>query len=123
MYPSISFKNQENDHILNQNRSGMTAFERQWISKIDTLVVEKLKRGESIQVADLALAFNLSERQIFRRLKQTTGKTPNQYIQEHRLNWARELLRTSEYELSLDQVATKVGYKRSDYLKQLLEQA
>ncbi len=91
------------------------------MDEVDAFITSKLEAEENILIADLAAAFHLSERQVFRKMKRITGHTPNQYIQNHRLALARKLLADASPDLTLQQIASKVGYKRSDYLKRLLQ--
>jgi len=91
------------------------------MDEVDAFIAKKLEAEENLQIADLAEAFYLSERQVFRRIKRITGHTPNQYIQKHRLDLARRLLSSASSDLTLQQIASKVGYKRPDYLKRLLQ--
>ncbi|MGK0499003.1 MAG: transcriptional regulator GlxA family with amidase domain [Oceanicoccus sp.] len=69
--------------------------------------------NESINVAQLAMQLDLSQRSFNRRFKQATGTTANQYLQQQRLSNARELLRISN--LSIQEVAAQSGYQDSSY--------
>ena len=68
------------------------------------------------QVAD---RFSLSTRTLNRRFKTATGQTPLQYLQEVRINTARDLLKTSN--LSINEVAEKVGYQDAGYFTALFK--
>lgn len=69
--------------------------------------------AEALNIEDLAQQLGISGRSFNRRFKNATGLTPNLYLQQQRLNNARELLRTSN--LSIAEVANAVGYGDSDY--------
>lgn len=62
----------------------------------------------------------MSERQLFRKIKKQTGKTPNEYIQESRLQKARQLIYSGQFE-TLKEVTQQIGYKRVDYFSNLFE--
>jgi len=66
-----------------------------------------------ITLEDLAGRFGVSVRSLTRRFRQATGKTPMQYLQQIRLDNAKELLRTSN--LSIAEVAFSTGFRDSSY--------
>lgn len=68
---------------------------------------------DAINIDDLANQLGISARSLNRRFKNATGLSPNVYLQQQRLNTARELLRTSN--LTISEVANAVGYSDSDY--------
>jgi|Laugrespbdmm15sn_2_1035079.scaffolds.fasta_scaffold24561_2 transcriptional regulator GlxA family with amidase domain len=61
----------------------------------------------------IAEKFDMSVRSLNRRFKQASGKTPMQYLQQIRLDNAKELLRTSN--LSVAEVAFNSGYPDCSY--------
>ncbi|GLS26945.1 GlxA family transcriptional regulator [Marinibactrum halimedae] len=64
--------------------------------------------GKEIRLSDVAERFEMSVRTFNRRFKNATGKSPLQYLQEVRMETARDLLKTSN--LSISEIAYKVGY-------------
>ncbi len=66
-----------------------------------------------LKLEDLAAKFDISVRSLNRRFRQATGKTPMQYLQQIRLDNAKELLRASN--LSIAEVAFNSGYTDSSY--------
>ncbi len=68
---------------------------------------------EDILFSDLAAYLQLSLRTLNRRFKQAVGITAGEYLQNLRLNNAKELLRTSN--LSIAEVAENCGYQNSSY--------
>jgi len=66
-----------------------------------------------VTLEDLAHRFDISVRSLNRRFRQATGKTPMQYLQQIRLDNAKELLRTSN--LSIAEVAFSTGFRDSSY--------
>jgi transcriptional regulator GlxA family with amidase domain len=57
---------------------------------------------------ELADKVGLSLRNLSRRFKNSTGNTPNQYLQKVRIEIAKDLLKTTE--MSVDQITYRVGY-------------
>ena len=70
--------------------------------------------------ARLAKRFGLSQRQLQRRLREETGRTPAAWLRELRLQRAQELLRGGEVE-TVGEAAAQVGMSRS-YLSRLYAQ-
>lgn len=68
---------------------------------------------ETLNIAQIADELGVSARSLNRRFKNATGLSPGSYLQQQRLNTARDLLRTSN--LSIAEVANAVGYGDSDY--------
>lgn len=68
---------------------------------------------ETINIAALAAQLDLTMRTFNRRFKQATGITASEYLQNQRLNGAKDLLRTSN--LSMAEVADRSGYQDSSY--------
>lgn len=65
--------------------------------------------AESLSLAELSSRTNLSERSLQRRFTNATGIQPYIYLQELRIQKARELLETTR--LNIDQIAWQVGYQ------------
>ncbi|MCE2029199.1 GlxA family transcriptional regulator [Sessilibacter corallicola] len=64
--------------------------------------------GKDIQISDVAERFEMSVRSFNRRFKNATNKSPLQYLQEIRIQVAKDLLQTSN--LTISEIAFKVGY-------------
>lgn len=65
--------------------------------------------GKPVRMSDLAAQLGMSMRTFNRRFKAALGKTPLSYLQEIRLENARELLQKAN--LSISEVAGRVGYQ------------
>lgn len=65
--------------------------------------------GRDIKLSQVAERFDMSVRTFNRRFKNATGQSPLQYLQEIRIETAKDLLQTSN--LSISEVAYKVGYQ------------
>ncbi|CDG22048.1 conserved exported protein of unknown function [Xenorhabdus poinarii G6] len=75
--------------------------------------------SEILSVADLANKIHLCERQMKRRFKIATGKTPIQYIQQIRLSQAKHWLEKSQK--SIEEISHEVGYEDTRYFRELFK--
>jgi transcriptional regulator GlxA family with amidase domain len=67
----------------------------------------------------VASRFSMSVRTLNRRFKNALGQTPLDYLQEIRINTAKDLLKTSN--LSISEIADKVGYQDTGYFTTLFK--
>lgn len=67
----------------------------------------------------IAGAFDISVRSLNRNFKKATGKSPMQYLQQMRIDNAKELLKSTN--LSISEVAYSVGYPDSSYFSALFK--
>ncbi|HTF94783.1 MAG TPA: helix-turn-helix domain-containing protein [Cellvibrio sp.] len=67
----------------------------------------------------IAERFGMSVRTLNRRFKNALGQTPLEYLQEIRINTAKDLLKTSN--LSISEIASKVGYEDTGYFTRLFK--
>lgn len=63
--------------------------------------------------------FGMSVRTLNRRFKNALGKTPLDYLQDIRINTAKDLLKTSN--LSIAEIADRVGYQDTNYFTRLFK--
>ncbi|MEO8671972.1 MAG: helix-turn-helix domain-containing protein [Tahibacter sp.] len=87
------------------------------VSRVATRVESALPNPPSI--AELAQEFCMSERTLSRHIQKATGKSTQTLVQSVRLRRARVLLETSR--LTVEQVATAVGYQDSTALRRLMK--
>lgn len=76
------------------------------LEKIHT-IMEKNLSNERFGVEDMAQALDMSYSSLYAKMKAMTGKTPLFYINNYRMNVAKELLESKMY--SVSEVAFKVG--------------
>ena len=86
---------------------------KEWMRQILQIISEKID-DEQLSVPFLARQMAVSERQLFRLIKEASGLTPNLLILEIRLSKALQLLR-SHPELSVSDIAQQVGIGNSSY--------
>jgi AraC-like DNA-binding protein len=89
------------------------AREKIWLQRLDKAVSDCLQSGMLTNEA-LALAINLSERQLFRKVKKETGMSPRQYTRKYRLNYALNCLKSGRC-ITVKQAATEAGYVNVSY--------
>lgn len=75
--------------------------------------------AREVSLAQVAGRFGMSSRTLNRRFKSATGRTPLSYLQEIRINNARDLLKTSN--LTIGDIADKVGYQDTGYFSNLFK--
>ncbi|WP_421947048.1 ATP-binding protein [Phaeodactylibacter xiamenensis] len=98
-----------------------TSAGQDWLKEVETAAKAALEKGIKLNTLLLAEQVFLSERQFARRLKKLTGLTPNNYIQEARLQLARQLLERQVY-TTVNEVAQAAGYSSGSYLTKVYDQ-
>jgi transcriptional regulator GlxA family with amidase domain len=73
----------------------------------------------NIVMTQLALKFNMSTRTLNRRFKAALGLSPLDFLQEVRINTAKDLLKTSN--LSINEISDKVGYQDTGFFNRLFK--
>lgn len=81
----------------------------------------RARHADALRMPELAQSLGLSLRTLNRRFQQATGITPGAYLQQQRINSARDLLRTSN--LTVAEVALAVGYADSGYFCRLFKES
>ncbi|WP_191908804.1 hybrid sensor histidine kinase/response regulator transcription factor [Larkinella humicola] len=91
--------------------------DEEWLLQIEQLILKNLTNTQ-FQVHSIADAVHSSERQLYRRLKKLTGFSPNQFMQEIRLQTAREWLENQQYS-TVKEVCYAVGFQDVVYFSRL----
>lgn len=79
-----------------------------WLSQLEAYVQQRVS-DPMLCVPDMARAVAMSESTLLRKLKRQTGLTPQQYVQQIRLEKARQLLECGLFD-TVAEVAYRVGY-------------
>ena len=82
-----------------------------WLENLETYLSDQLSNA-LLSIPQIASEFAMSERSFQRQLKRIAGMTPFKYIQEIRLNAARQLLENKAYN-NVAKVAYKVGFQNT----------
>lgn len=83
--------------------------DQEWLQTFEAFAKKNLNE-DTLSVPRLAQEFAMSESTLLRQLKRLTGLTPVKYLQELRLDLARELMESSD-QLSVQKVASEIGYR------------
>lgn len=76
--------------------------------------------GDAVRMDDLARRSGLSQRSFQRRFQRVCGQSPLQYLQQIRLDAARELLQNSN--LPVEEISALCGYGDASYFNKLFKQ-
>lgn len=98
-------------------RNAQNSHENESIIEIQEWMQSCYPRDISLEI--IAAEFDISMRTLNRNFKKATGKSPMQYLQQIRIDNAKELLKTTN--LSVAEVAFSVGYPDSSYFSALFK--
>lgn len=91
---------------------GLGLIEKEFLNKID-LILEKNIDDSSFSVEDLANCLNISRVQLYRKVKAVLGIGVGDYINNFRLEKAKELLKTTT--LNISEIAYSCGFASPNY--------
>lgn len=92
--------------------------EDELVRRAEEWMRENMRRGFSME--EVARAVGASPRNLIRRFKQAEGRTPLDFLQELRVETAKQLLETTR--LDLDAIVERVGYRDSSSFRRLFRQ-
>jgi AraC-like DNA-binding protein len=90
-----------------------------WLRRFDQLVVAQID-NVSLNNEQLASQVHMSERHLFRRIKELTGMPPQKYIRKKKLAHAKHYLENGFF-LTVKETAYAVGYINISYFIQQFE--
>ncbi|KAA3638371.1 MAG: hybrid sensor histidine kinase/response regulator [Bacteroidetes bacterium] len=90
-----------------------------FIQKIQKVIDEKMDDAE-LGILDLCRAVQLSHTQVYRKVKALTGDHPTGFIRKARLKKAKELLLTTD--LNISEIAYDVGFTDPNYFSRAFSQ-
>ncbi|MCB0568974.1 MAG: AraC family transcriptional regulator [Phaeodactylibacter sp.] len=90
-----------------------------WLSRLNQIIQENIADG-GLDNAGLAARLGVSERHLFRRVKEHTGLSPQHYIRQRRLHQARLYLESGTCR-TVKETAAAVGYVSTSYFISLFE--
>ena len=96
------------DNEAEKGQPTISEEDENWLKEYEKYVRERLT-DDLLSIPTLATAFAMSESTLLRQLKRLTGLSSLKYLQELRLNEARLLLESRNYN-SVAKVAVEVGY-------------
>lgn len=86
--------------------------DEKFLETVDSIILYKLDDPE-LGVKSLAAQMGISEKQLYRRIKEITGSTVVDYLKSYRLNKAKEIL--SQGQFSVKEVAYMTGFTSPSY--------
>ncbi|WPP52675.1 nickel-binding protein [Catalinimonas niigatensis] len=89
---------------------------------IDSLftIIEQNLRADSLSVAKLSYLIGLSRPQFYRKVMALTGKSPQVFIKDFRMNKAWHLLRSKKWNIS--EVSFEVGFSSPSYFSKIFHE-
>lgn len=80
-----------------------------FIQDLENFIIKNIL-NDKLSVPMIAKEFNMSESTLNRQIKSLIGLTPGKYIQEIKLNYAREMIETQKFR-TISQVSYEAGFK------------
>ncbi|MEX2131234.1 MAG: helix-turn-helix domain-containing protein, partial [Pseudohongiellaceae bacterium] len=111
-------------HELKRSYESMLLEEQQQDTHHDELIIQvqewlQLNYQNAVQLHDVAERFKLSVRSLNRRFRQAANNAPLQYLQEIRVEHAKELLKKSN--LGIAEICYRIGYHDNSYFTSLFK--
>ena len=88
-----------------------------WLEELDEIVLEEMG-NKQFNLLELAYRLATSERQLFRKMKELTGMTPNKYIRELKLYKAKRLLEEVSFK-TVAEVSYAIGFEDPHYFSKI----
>lgn len=101
-----------NQTLSQTDLSGMNKVDSEFIQQFSAFVAANFHR-QDFQVQDLCEKFNLSRVQLYRKVTALLGQNVSDYIQQVRLDKAKQLL--VRQEMTIAEIAYSVGYTSAGY--------
>ena len=112
---TISTSIKDTPSILNKN----IEIEDVFIKKIET-ILEKNYTNKDFGLPQLCQKIGMSRSQLFRKMKALTGIPPSHFIRSFRLKKAKQLLETSE--LNVSEVAWSTGFSSLSHFSRIFQE-
>jgi len=84
-----------------------------WLNRFNSIINQDLS-DHQLNNQRLANAIEMSERNLFRRVKELTGLSPQKYLRKYRLYHAMQYLKQGKHRTVKD-TATAVGFMSTSY--------
>lgn len=112
-----STRDVQTPYFMFEAKSGVQGFGDHQIADVQEWMQENY--SQPMQIAMLAAKASLGERTFLRRFKAATGMTPNNYLQQLRIEAARHLLEVSSK--SVEEIIIAVGYDNGSSFRRLFK--
>lgn len=91
-----------------------------WLARAEEAIRRSVGKTD-LNITTLSYDMDVSERQLFRRIKAITGLTPNKYIRIIRLQVAREAIDSGKYR-TMAEIAYLAGFETPAYFSKLFKE-
>ena len=98
-----------------------TEADKKLLENLEETILQHLQDPD-FTVNDLAKTLLMSRSVFYTEVGRLIGLTPNEYINEIRLNRAREILKSKAGEISIKELASSVGFRDEKYFSRLFKQ-
>ncbi|MEM1123161.1 MAG: AraC family transcriptional regulator [Bacteroidota bacterium] len=93
----------------------MRFIDHPWLNRLNAAIEENLSK-EHMDNSKLSELLGISERQLYRKCKEITTKTPNEYMRIYRLHRAKEMLKNGQF-MTIKETCYAVGYVNVGYFQ------
>ncbi|WP_121809217.1 helix-turn-helix domain-containing protein [Mucilaginibacter kameinonensis] len=100
--------------------SELSIADQLWLYELETLVRKYIGKVD-LSIVLLSNEMGLSERQLHRRIKNTTGITPNNYIRRIRLHMSMEAINSGKYR-TVAEISYVAGFETPAYFRKLFKE-
>jgi PAS domain S-box-containing protein len=100
--------------------SELSIADQLWLYELETLVRKYIGKVD-LGIALLSSEMGLSERQLHRRIKNTTGVTPNNYIRRIRLQMSMEAINSGKYR-TVAEISYIAGFETAAWFRKLFKE-
>ena len=107
------------DFLAQEQPSKTRDTETVFLQQIQGVINEHLTNSD-FSVPQIAQSMQMSQVQVYRKLKALTGKTPTQYIRMLRMKRAMELLNNTQ--LNISEIAYDLGFSDPNYFSRTFQQ-
>lgn len=88
-----------------------------WLIHLENFIDQEMG-NQYFNLGELAYQLAISERQLFRKVKELTGKTPNKYLRDLKLHKARTFLQEYAYK-TVAEISYAVGFQDPHYFSKI----
>ncbi len=108
------------DFTTQKNVEQVTDAEVAFLKRLQHVILDNLSESD-FSVPQIAQVMQMSQVQVYRKLKALTGKTPSKYIRSMRMKRAMELLNTTS--MNVSEIAYNLGFSDPNYFSRTFQQA
>jgi signal transduction histidine kinase/DNA-binding response OmpR family regulator len=115
---AFNIKNTTTEEAVLETNNGFL-FEDAFLKKVNTIIEIQLSNSE-FTIPQLSKELNMSQSQLYRKIKAITGKTITAYLRRYRLHQSRILLQSTT--MNISEVAYEVGFADPLYFSRMFSE-